>query len=726
MKFVIAILFSFFLAQQAFCQQPSKEKFQAQAKQAKTEVMQQIKEMEDEIAEAKRTGENPETIAEMEKNLAMVKKMLGIIDKAKTVRKPETQNIDAVNSVAPYKSPYVKFYKQSIVIPTEVQAKDKILWYKGKKIDQNTLVTTKGRVVRYDRQNNRVLVQMSEKKDTNFLKIVTNLGKSKQLTQNYINRKSAEKNSFFDYPVVMLAMKNYELIEKDFDKVVNNSLELPGTGANPRAEIFSESSSNNSGPSANSDYSIDSYVQQQYEYIQSLINNPPPLDVSPPPKQEYSLCYYCDPGAQERYYREKEIWSDGFNEYEVSIMSRILAIERYYQLMGLDGDAEVGTMFTGELGNAWNFAQDRMEKKIEILKQRYENDIYRYVAVVSTILGVERQKQLLGYASDDASYELKVFSSGVFEKFITDRIAANDYDVIFNYAMILGFARQTQLLGYVDDDEDVYGSLIESVVNHNRFSLTMDLDFELHMGGDKPIIIATGTMTTKHKIYLSLGRTNDCKWQFYRFDPNYDLGGITPQEEAYMIPLIITGGEKKVLKGENYVNYGYSGPTDVLMPFPSFRITFCNTSQKDSAYLEPLRYLQDDVSGYTVEDAYTVDMLGFADKMIISQYKTYSNKTDIVNIIDEMADLASSDIKVESTGYANLDKMQANFKANNKQQEFQKQTKEKSKMENTVMLFDADNGSSFLINGTHNVANSELAQTMKKGIIKLKVVLEPL
>jgi hypothetical protein len=91
-----------------------------------------------------------------------------------------------------------------------------------------------------------------------------------------------------------------------------------------------------------------------------------------------------------------------------------------------------------------------------------------------------------------------------------------------------------------------------------------------------------------------------------------------------------------------------------------------------------------------------------------------------------MTNLSTSQVAVDPTGYAKLDKMQANFKANNKQQEFQQRTKETSKMENTVMLFDAQNGSAFLINATHNATNSELAQTMKKGIIKLKVVNEPL
>lgn len=725
MRYIIFFFWVAFISDSVFSQQPTQEQIRAQMAQAKNESLQMITELEKEITEAKKKGDDPESIQEMEKQLAMMKKMMGVIDKASNIKQAGPKNIEGSNTVAPYKSSYVRFYKQPVVAPTEAQAKDKLLWYKGKKINQNTLITTNGRVIQYDRQNNRVLVQVNEKKDTNFLKIVNNLSKSRQLTQKYVDWVSAKKNSFFDYPLVMMAMKEFELIEKRFDKIVNNSLELPGTGSNPRAEVFYESSLSNSGPS-DVENSIDPYIEQQIEYIRSLVNNPPPLDVTPPPKKDYSLCFACgDPTAQERYDRELEIWGTAFKEYEVSIMSRVLAIERYYQLMGLSSEEDVGTMFTGELGKAWSFAQDRIDKKVEILKQRYGNDIYRYEAVVSTVLGEERQKQLLGMGSDNGAYEIELFLGVDFEKFVRDRIAANDYDVMFNYAMIFNFARQKQLLGYVDDDQNVYSSLIEAVVKHNRFALTLDLDFELHMEvSDKPAWIATGTLTTRQKLYLKLGRNKDCKWQFYLFDANYD---IFSQESAYMIPLTVTGGSKKLRQGEDYITFPYSGPTDVIMAFPSFRISFCNGANKDSAMMDVLRYEQENLPACDFGKAYCLDMLGFANKALVSILDTKANLNPIADILDQMVDMSAGEGSVDDpTGYVKLDKMQVAFKMNGKQHDLQKRVTETSKMDNTVMLFDAQNGSSFLINATLNTADIELGLHIKKGIIKLKVVNEPL
>ena len=176
MKQIIIALSAFFIVPIGFSQPPSKEQktvqnptqaqLQAQTKQARAEAMEEIKQTEADIAEAKKNKEDPETIKEMEKSLAMMKKMLGIIDKVATIDPQKKRTVETVNSVAPYTSPYIRFYKQPVVIPTKAQAKDRLLCYTGKKINQNTLITTTGRVIQYDRQNNQVLVHYNARKDS--------------------------------------------------------------------------------------------------------------------------------------------------------------------------------------------------------------------------------------------------------------------------------------------------------------------------------------------------------------------------------------------------------------------------------------------------------------------------------------------------------------------------------------------------------------------------------
>src|SRR5437773_392142 len=136
MRFIIVFLLVFLIVKPVWPQQPSKEQIQAQMKQTKLEAQQQITDLEKEIAEAKKNGEDPEAIKELENQLATMKKMMGVVDKAITVNntnRPET--IQTSSPLPPYKSPFVRIaLKEPVVTPTEAQAKDHLLWYKGKKI----------------------------------------------------------------------------------------------------------------------------------------------------------------------------------------------------------------------------------------------------------------------------------------------------------------------------------------------------------------------------------------------------------------------------------------------------------------------------------------------------------------------------------------------------------------------------------------------------------------
>ena len=143
--------------------------------------------------------------------------------------------------------------------------------------------------------------------------------------------------------------------------------------------------------------------------------------------------------------------------------------------------------------------------------------------------------------------------------------------------------------------------------------------------------------------------------------------------------------------------------------------------------MDVLRYEQENLPPCNTDKEYCLDMLGFANKMLVSAADTKANMEPIADIMDKMVEMASGKGKIDRpTGYAKLDKMQVDFKMNGQQHDLQQNVTETSKFANTVMLFDAQNGSQFLINATLNAANSELGLNIKKGIMKLKVVNEPL
>src|SRR6185503_474087 len=86
MRVSLILLFPCFLSILSFSQEqkkPTQQDIQAQLKRAKAKASETIRAYEKKIAEAKNNNEDPAMIAGLEKNLATLKKMTGVLDDAK-------------------------------------------------------------------------------------------------------------------------------------------------------------------------------------------------------------------------------------------------------------------------------------------------------------------------------------------------------------------------------------------------------------------------------------------------------------------------------------------------------------------------------------------------------------------------------------------------------------------------------------------------------------------
>lgn len=104
MRFLLYFLFACCLQQVALAQQPSQKEFQAQMRQAITDLNNQVTELEKQIADAKKNKEDPETIKSMEDDLAMLKKqvtMMGGVNKGLSKVPDKTLQQAAAKDVNP-------------------------------------------------------------------------------------------------------------------------------------------------------------------------------------------------------------------------------------------------------------------------------------------------------------------------------------------------------------------------------------------------------------------------------------------------------------------------------------------------------------------------------------------------------------------------------------------------------------------------------------------------
>jgi len=201
MRSIFFFLIALLLIQPVFSQQPTQKEIQAQMQQAKLRMEQRITDLENKIAEAKKNNESPETIKKLEDQLAMIKKMTGVVDKASSLSGKRPTVLEGTSvTVTPYQSPFIRLTKLPVVAPIAAQAKDRLLWYKGKKSNDSTLITTQGRMVRYSKNRNMVIVQPNEKKDSSIMKIVTNLAAQDNGPTRSSAKKLREKTAFLITP----------------------------------------------------------------------------------------------------------------------------------------------------------------------------------------------------------------------------------------------------------------------------------------------------------------------------------------------------------------------------------------------------------------------------------------------------------------------------------------------------------------------------------------------
>lgn len=649
---------------------------------------------------------------------AMVKGMFN-----KTAAHPATEKATAVK----YTSPIIPIYlKQPLQVPTEAEAKDKLLWYKGKKLNDSMLVTTRGMVVQYSRKRSIVIAQPLEKSDP-FRKMADNLSKGSQMTDDFINKIAARKNSFLDYPLIQMAVDDFQVIDEQLTSVVKNTIELPPLPPNlnrPGADKARGGSMGFDEPTLEDD------LEAMHNELKELLFNEPDMNFEPPPAKNFSLAFLCSGNAQKRYQEERKRWEEKFLEYEDNLMRAAMRIIQFMQVTGTISVSrtEAGARSINEdLQEAVSRSLSRRDKKIQLLISSNGKNIFMQDCVISRALRNERQKELMGFGNDKANAfnVLQLLGDPEFENYMNEEASKKNWDVILNMATTLGRNRQTQLLGIEGGVSDRLNQLFEKIMNMNRFALTVDLDFNVHYidSDDEPSLKASGNIQTSGKAYVRLVRNKQgCKWTLEQSEVEY---GNT--KEAEYIPMRVNGGTKLVKNEKReWEEYSYNGPKDMLMPMPVFRISFTDLIHQDSVSLEPMQYLPNEYQNPSLSpSAYKKDLLGYVSHVFTSKAKTEMNESQIMDLAKEMMRKFSESPMMPSSLTA-LGMLKDKFLMRQKKQEAENKTAYAGLTGKAVMLFNALNNSSILVDNSIDTKHKDEGVEVTKGLIKIKVVNEPI
>ena len=123
---------------------------------------------------------------------------------------------------------------------------------------------------------------------------------------------------------------------------------------------------------------------------------------------------------------------------------------------------------------------------------------------------------------------------------------------------------------------------------------------------------------------------------------------------------------------------------------------------------------------------YCLDILQFGNQMLIGIVKTKDNTDDLLDLAFDMMGVPGSARVEKPTGSALLDQLQIEYSVNLQQHEMQKRLSSMSKVDPSVVLFDAVNKSPILIEKVTDARNTQVGGlVMSRADVKLKVVHAP-
>jgi len=476
--------------------------------------------------------------------------------------------------------------KTTVTAPTLAQAKDRLLWYKGKKVNDSILMTPDAKLVLYSKERNKVICQPLPKKDPS-IKIITELANTEKRKTQLYNILADRKSGVMQYPSIIGTFSEFDRMNENYHDLLKNTIELPtdlpatavsqvirrgGLASSPRQFVFAI---------------IPDHIKKAFGDVMVTMKNYPSIEFPEPPSSVPNSCANnCDTIARKKIKSNEDEWLKSFAAYETGMIQKALTIFKKIYDLGLETDPEAIPIFTG-LEKAIEFAFARSTSKVDLLIRKYGKDFTRLSSVIRAALSIERQRQLIGTGDDNRYADLMMRILSLFdgfEKYIVQQMEEHNYDIILNPVFVFSMERQRQLLGGADDNT-FFQNYIDNLNAFNRFKIDVQIDYT---GIVNECDKATGenfTATNLQEQYVSLYPVN-CKYMFFPAEQYVKEGNFHYGRKANF-QLEITNGtaykEEWSEDGENCQLVSHDLRGLVVRPrMPITSINFCDNDGSDS------------------------------------------------------------------------------------------------------------------------------------------------
>jgi uncharacterized protein (DUF1330 family) len=618
------------------------------------------------------------------------------------------QTVKSTTNSAKFISPRVKIpLKSPVPIPKSSDTTDRLLWLKGKKINDSMLVAPSGKIMLFSRKKNQVVIQPDPRKDP-FQTIVKALARNEKAKEDFIKLMDKDPNTFFYFPAIVNNLREFDVMQEDFMQLAKNTIELE-----PDNEQSKQETEIKAVKAGKPDSMIPDSIKQRYAIVKEMMKNYPRLDFPEPPARPLDACFNCDSNKVKAFESELAQWRKEFARYEFELNGKAIKV-----LRGLDGfKGPLAAKMSADMDWGMTMAINRYRSKIALLEKQYGADFRYMQTIIGESLSLARQENLIGSGSDEDQF--------VFEKLIKyiDKYLAHSlkemeeekYPAFLNAMHLFALCRQKQFLAEPEDQSN-FIELSQALHRFNRFRLSMEIDFAVTSESLK----ATAVLSTPKDVFVSIGMEG-CKYNLFLTNTHY----LDGEETEYYIPLIMQGGIKSQKEEDDkWVTYSYSGPKELMTLFPPTAIGLCS-DQPDSISLSLIRYRESNLESFAgaLPKAYTIDLGGLINLLILNPEGAEASVTGAREIALEMLKINSSTV----SGYksAVLDKIATAYHRFLVMKQKQIDFSRLAASNNLVLEFQTNESGEEFFTAETNYTRSGEALSVSKGKVNVKVTHAP-
>ncbi|HEX2630196.1 MAG TPA: hypothetical protein VHM26_14315 [Chitinophagaceae bacterium] len=348
----------------------------------------------------------------------------------------------------------------SLTAQAQIDTSYQLLWYKGKKIKPNALLTPKGDTITYNTEKGTVRVSSKAGNGKRFDGMLAELNQTSQRIQKDIARLKLPNEL---KPIYSDAIRDaYNEVKERYSASLSNTFTLP--------HITTTAAAGKGAVEIAEGYPIEETIKEFRKFYKDHAADDL-KNVPTPPVFNYTYCYNCDESAKAAYENAIEQYNKDLYGLDTEMMRKAMTMARYAYL-NLTGeelrrvDREYTMMFDYSIGRA----AIRMTALIE----KYGTDPRYAPTLLEIILPVDRQMQILfrdpklpdGYIAN-----LYVTISNRLQQAINEK----DYSIALNIPLLMQVERTMQVFG------DSNGDLLEEMIRFNQFKLNMNVSSKINV-----------------------------------------------------------------------------------------------------------------------------------------------------------------------------------------------------------------------------------------------------